>query len=136
MLLPLLRDSATKKYDYGLIPHWSQYEKIKARYPKHHVVNMRTDDPLRTLDEITQCRTIAASSLHGVITAHAYGIPAALIEFDPLKGDGTKFLDHYQAVDVEPLLSTVKQPIFSYGSVDLDPIVKIFEDLRDQTISA
>ena len=132
MLLPLLRDSATKKYDYGLIPHWSQYKRVQARYPKHHVINMRTDDPLRTLDEITQCRTIAASSLHGVITAHAYGIPAALIEFEPLKGDGTKFLDHYRAVDVDIVLSTVKQPVFSYGSVDLDPIVKIFKDLRDQ----
>jgi hypothetical protein len=132
MLLPLLRDSAKKKYDYGIVPHWSQYEIVKNRYPKHHVVNMRTDDPLRTLDEITQCRTIAASSLHGIITAHAYGIPAALIEFDPLKGDGTKFLDHYLAVNVDSELSSVKHPVFSVGSLDLDPIIKIFKDLRDQ----
>jgi hypothetical protein len=93
---------------------------------------MRTDDPLRTLDEITQCRTVAASSLHGIITAHAYGIPVALLEFGPLKGDGTKFLDHYLAINVNPLLSTVKHPEFSVGSMDLDPIVKIFKDLRDQ----
>jgi hypothetical protein len=132
MLLPLLRDSAKKKYDYGIVPHWSQYEIVKNRYPKHHVVNMRTDDPLRTLDEITQCRTIAASSLHGIITAHAYGIPAALIEFDLLKGDGTKFLDHYLAVNVDSELSSVKHPVFSVGSLDLDPIIKIFKDLRDQ----
>jgi hypothetical protein len=132
MLLPLLRDSATKKYDYGLIPHWSQYESVRARYPKHHVVKMRTDDPLRTLDEITQCRTIAASSLHGVITGHAYGIPTALIEFDPLKGDGTKFLDHYLATGIEPELSSVKHPVFSVGSIDLAPVIKVFNDLRDQ----
>jgi hypothetical protein len=132
MLLPLLRDSAKKKYDYGIIPHWSQYERIKNLYPKHFVVNTRTDDPLRTLDEITQCRSVAASSLHGIITAHAYGIPAALIEFAPLKGDGTKFLDHYLAVDVDPVLSTVKHPVFSFGSLDLNPVVKIFKDLRDQ----
>lgn len=132
MLLPLIRDSATKKYDYGLIPHWSQYERVRARYPKHYVVNMRTDDPLRTLDEITQCRTIAASSLHGVIAGHAYGIPTALLEFDPLKGDGTKFLDHYLAAGIDPELSSAKHPVFSVGYIDLDPIVKIFNDLRDQ----
>lgn len=132
MLLPLIRDSATKKYDYGLIPHWSQYNAIKDRYPKHFVVNMRTDDPIKTLDEITQCRSIAASSLHGIITAHAYGIPAALLKFDMLKGDGTKFLDHYQALGIEPELSIIKRPVFSVGSIDLDPIVKIFKDLRDQ----
>lgn len=132
MLLPLIRDSAKKKYDYGIIPHWSQYEAVKDRYPKHHVVNMRTTDPLQTLDEITQCRTIAASSLHGIITAHAFGIPAALVEFDPLKGNGTKFLDHYRAINIEPELSSIKRPVFSVGSIDLDPIVKIFKDLRDQ----
>jgi hypothetical protein len=132
MLLPLIRDSAKKKYDLGLIPHWSQYERVKNRYPKHFVVNMRTDDPMRTLYEITQCRSVASSSLHGIITAHAYDIPAALLEFDPLKGDGTKFLDHYQAVNVEPELSTIKDPKFSIGSVDLAPIVNVFQDLQHQ----
>lgn len=132
MLLPLIRDSAKKKYDYGIIPHWSQYEIIKDRYPKHFVVNMRTNDTLRTLDEITQCRSVAASSLHGIITAHAYGIPAALVEFGLLKGDGTKFMDHYQAINVDLELSSVKRPVFSVGSLNLDPIVKVFKDLRDQ----
>lgn len=132
MLLPLLRDSAQKKYDLGIIPHWTQYERVKARYPKHHVINLRTADVFETLDKITQCRSVASSSLHGIITAHAYGIPAALLEFDPLKGDGNKFIDHYQAVGVDPVLSTVKNPEFSVGSVDLVPIVEIFENLRDQ----
>jgi hypothetical protein len=132
MLLPLLRYSATKKYDLGLIPHWSQYEMVKQRYPKHFIIDLRTDDPLKTLDEITQCRSIASSSLHGIITAHAYGIPAALLEFDPLKGDGSKFLDHYRAIGTEPELSTVKDPKFSVGSVDLAPIVNVFQDLQHQ----
>lgn len=134
MLLPLVRESASKKYDVGLIPHWSQYETIKQRYPKHHVVNMRTDNPLKTLDEITQCRSVISSSLHGIITAHAYGIPAALVEFDYLKGDGMKFIDHYLAIDVDPILSTVKRPEFSLGKVDILPIVKIFENLSASVV--
>jgi hypothetical protein len=45
---------------------------------------------------INQCDVIITSSLHALITAHAYGIPAAWVIFsDAPLGDGIKFHDYF-----------------------------------------
>jgi pyruvyltransferase len=52
------------------------------------------------IDDIASCDAIASSSLHGVITANAYGIPAAWLEFSSkIGGDGMKYIDYFQSVD-------------------------------------
>jgi hypothetical protein len=75
-----------------------------------------------------------SSSLHGIILAHAYGIPVAWTEFSTgLKGDGVKFLDHYASVGItDPVKSSVKQPVFTMGKLDLKPLIQAFKTLRDQ----
>lgn len=134
MLMPLIVDPEPKLYDVGIIPHYTHYEQIKERYPKNLVIKLRTNDCVATIKQITQCRHIVSSSLHGIILAHAYGIPVAWAEFDPgLKGDGIKFLDHYASVGIiDPVKSSVKHPVFTTGKVDLDPLKQAFETLRDQ----
>ncbi len=54
------------------------------------------------LREVAGCDAIVSSSLHGVIFAHAYGVPAARVGTmkDP-GGDGVKYLDYFQSVDLE-----------------------------------
>lgn len=131
MLLPLLCDESTKEHDVGFIPHFSHYKLIKELYPNEFVINLRTSDPLATAREITKCRSVISSSLHGIICAHAYGIPAAWVKFDQgIKGDGTKFWDHYASLDLDAVASTVKDPVFTTGKLDLSPIIEIFKSLR------
>jgi len=51
------------------------------------------------VDAINTCRYVASSSLHGLIVANAYGIPAVWTTFaDTLAGDDTKFFDYYESV--------------------------------------
>jgi hypothetical protein len=135
MLMPLIVDVAPKAYDLAIIPHYSQYEQVKERYPKHMVIKLRTNDCVETVKQITQCRHVVSSSLHGIILAHAYGIPAAWTEFSTgLKGDGVKFLDHYASVGItDPIKSTVKNPVFTTAGLDLKPLQQAFETLRDQS---
>lgn len=66
-------------YDLGIVPHWSDVELHQdPRFVGHTwstlVINP-SDDPLKVVGQIGQCKKIVSSSLHGLIVADAYGIP-------------------------------------------------------------
>lgn len=54
------------------------------------------------IDEVCACDVVLTSSLHGLIVAHAYGIPAQWFTVasthDEVPGDGTKFRDYLLSV--------------------------------------
>jgi hypothetical protein len=55
-----------------------------------------------TTKQILACEHILSSSLHGIIVAHAYGIPAVQVQFsDRIFGDGVKYHDYFLSVDLE-----------------------------------
>ena len=130
LLLPMFCDESKKKYDVGIIPHISQYKWAKEKYPNYHVINLKTKNALSKAKEITECRTIISSSLHGIIAAHAYNIPSAYVEFENgIKGDGTKFQDHYESIGLHAALSTVEEPLFTTGTFDMAQLADFFKDL-------
>jgi hypothetical protein len=67
------------------------------------------------IDAIASCRAILSSSLHGIIAAHAYGVPATWVKpSDRPKGDGFKFLDYWASMgrdDVKPLPFEAGKPV-------------------------
>jgi hypothetical protein len=131
LLMPLIVAPDNKKYEVGIVPHIWHYKEACERYPKHKIINLYTDDPLSTIKEITQCHSICSSSLHGIVIAHAYGIPTAMIEFSkPLKGGNVKFLDHYAAMNLDFNISSVKRSIFTQPNINLAPIISAFESLK------
>jgi len=81
LLLPLFCNESKKEYDIGIVPHYVDYDEMKLQYPEYNIINLKNHNPLEVAKEITKCRQIISSSLHGIIAAHAYGIPAAWIKF-------------------------------------------------------
>jgi len=107
LLLPDFYSSEVeKKYQYGFIPHYVDYKIVESYYKGKEeltIINLLNDDWSFTTDSILECEYIISSSLHGVIVAHAYGIPAIWVQFsDRLAGDNVKFADYFLSVGIEP----------------------------------
>lgn len=94
ILLPLfyLPQKTTEKKDFLVIPHWKTVDKhVRMGYP---VLSPLTDDWQHFVDEIASARLVISSSLHGLILAEAYGIPAILLN-EVEKGNLFKYQDYY-----------------------------------------
>ena len=86
----------------GIVPHYvdkrhpwlAQYEAD----PRVLLIDVQSAT-LPFIDQIKQCHHIVSSSLHGIICADAYGIPATWVEFsDGVIGGGFKFRDYFASI--------------------------------------
>lgn len=107
LLLPrLVENDVVKKHAVGLVPHYLHQREVAADYRKG-----RPDSAVKLINatrpwdavvrEILACEVILSSSLHGLIVAEAYGIPALLW----MRGAGVefKYRDYYDSTGREPL---------------------------------
>ncbi|TVQ07822.1 MAG: polysaccharide pyruvyl transferase family protein [Balneolaceae bacterium] len=102
----LMRDiyfpETIKKYHLGIIPHFVDYRAVEEWYKSEDgvvVIDLLNNEVKPVLDQILSCRLIVTSSLHGLIVAHTYGIPAVWVQFsDKLYGDNMKFEDYMTSV--------------------------------------
>lgn len=97
-----------KIYDLGVVPHWSDQD--LAGRPEFGgqgkwdvlVINPRRP-PLQVIAEIASCHRIVTSSLHGAVTADAFGIPRR-VELDGIRrgaeGRGFKWRDYSASIGV------------------------------------
>lgn len=111
LLLPnFYHPAIEKKYQLGIIPHYNDYKLVKEWYKNEDtlkVIDLMTLDVEQTTDELLTCEQIISSSLHGLIVAHAYEIPAVWVKFsDKLFGDGIKFQDYFESVGINNYVPT------------------------------
>ena len=103
MLMPRIYAARpVKTFAVGIVPHLSDIEGLEIDDPAILKIDVRHH--WRTVvDEILSCDLILSSSLHGLIVAEAYGIPAAWITImGNVNGGDFKFHDYY--------LSTLRDP--------------------------
>lgn len=104
LLLPQLLPVEGRRSGVVLVPHFSDAARMASRW-RHPEV--RLVDPQRPVEDVVRriaaAELVLSSSLHGLVVAHAYGVPAVWVEFASLpSGDRTKFYDHLLAVGLEP----------------------------------
>jgi hypothetical protein len=124
LLLPKLYSPApVARRGVGLIAHFSDKPRLAASLGKMQDLKLiDIQRPIESvIDRIVSCDIVASSSLHGLITSHAYSIPAVWVQFRPLpNGDGTKFVDYFLSVGLER-----PSPLrLEYGHVDLDLLAR------------
>ncbi|RDC54265.1 polysaccharide pyruvyl transferase family protein [Pedobacter chinensis] len=93
LLLPLFyQPNTTKQYDYTIIAHFSKDKEISDKY-KENQISTLTSDWKGFIDRLASSKYVISGSLHGIIIAEAYGVPAILL--DLLDGDMFKYKDYY-----------------------------------------
>ena len=105
-----------KKRGVGIVPHYTEYEDFKNNYPGYKIINLNTYNIENTIDEICSCEYILSTSLHGIIVAHAYGIPALWIKKKQLAIDDFKFKDYFSSIDI---------PEYDGSQFDLDKLLSM-----------
>ena len=95
ILMPLIYSPQYEiKHDILVIPQFLTEAEFRKKYPEYYMVSMNTNDYKLIIDAIASCKKVVTSSLHGIILAEAYGVPA--IFFRGLrKGIDFKYLDYY-----------------------------------------
>jgi hypothetical protein len=106
LLLPLFYQPKTnKKFKLGIVPHIIDFKHVIELFKNDtdiKVIDFMTNDIEKTTKELCSCEKILSSSLHGVIVAHAYRIPAVQVFFShKIYGDGVKYHDYFLSVGLE-----------------------------------
>lgn len=129
LLLPrYFAPKVEKKYKYGIVPHYNDYKTIENWFDNKsdiHVIDMMTNDIESKTIEFLQCERIISSSLHGIIIAHAYGIPAVWQKFsDKVFGDDVKYQDYMESVGLQ-----FYQPSIRTTSYNKEELEQLFNEL-------
>ena len=95
ILLPMVYNPVVPKLRERLvIPQFFNEMKFREGHPNEHMISMNTNDYKSIINEILASEIVYTSSLHGIILAEAYGVPAVffrgLTEFWDFK-----YLDYY-----------------------------------------
>ena len=138
LLMPSLYDRVvTKKYKIGVICHHHHASLVNVSDGVLFIDILREEDGLLALiDEVRSCEMILSSSLHGIIIANAYGIPARYFFMDekPLHGEPhKKFNDYFLSVGMpiqEPMLIRSGTMIAPDIKLDIDRTVDLKIDLQ------
>lgn len=130
-----------KKYKYGVISQYSKRQHNDAvsffgNNPDVYYIEIcQYDSWLSFVNEILQCEAILSSSLHGLIVAEAYGIPAVWIEFPSNnRNHHIKYQDFYASIGKEAVPYEAKDKVdfkvidrliaeWQPGRINLQPLI-------------
>ncbi|MFB2553781.1 polysaccharide pyruvyl transferase family protein [Ensifer soli] len=103
VLYPLIYNpSIEKEYDFGIVQHFREKGKIPLPILPKGTKSLIIDvcsGVNEFVNQILSCNNIISSSLHGIICAHAYGLPAYWLKASDLPiGDDFKFHDYYASI--------------------------------------
>ena len=122
LLMPqIYKPEIEKKYKIGVVSHYVDTDRFNIK--EYLWIDVTNPDPLETINQMLSCEKIVSTSLHGIIVAEAYGIPAIWLKVgNKVIGGNFKFHDY--------LLSTGRpalDPVVITGIVD-DTIITQIQD--------
>lgn len=126
ILLPMIYTPAEseEKMDYIIVPHHSHH------YTGSNVLSPITGDYETFIDKLVSTRLVISSSLHGIILAESYGIPAILLRFEGM--NLFKYQDWYYSTGRTefPIADTVEQ------ALQLEPAaIPDLDDMRNRIMN-
>jgi len=127
VLMPLIYQSKVKKQkNYLIINHYSQKQK-----KDENSVDLKTRDYKKVIDKICESELVISGSLHGIILAEAYGVPAILLE-DRKSFSDFKYKDYYYSTGRNefPIAKSIEEAL-SMTPPKLPELSKMQKDLLE-----
>ncbi len=122
-----------KTHKYGIITHkdfdFDKAIKEKNILDKVKIIDIKTTNYKEFVDNIVSCETIISSSLHGVIIAETYNIPAILLK---PQVDLLKYYDYYYSTNRYnfPMPNTIEEA-FKITPICIPNFTEIKENLKN-----
>lgn len=88
------RPSPAQARPFLVVPHFSREQDLLDAWPDH-AISTRTSDWRGFIDAIASAEVVISGSLHGIILAEAYGVPAIWLA-SAMDRDDFKYEDYYQ----------------------------------------
>lgn len=84
VLMPMIyKPRPLESREVVFIPHYSKEHEMIKVVGEENIVSMRTDNYSGVIDKICSAKKVVSSSLHGIILAESYGIPAIFLQDRP-----------------------------------------------------
>lgn len=117
-----------KKYKISAILH-IEHQNIEKPDDIHYI-DMNTIDYKKVIDEIMVSEKIISSSLHGIILAETYGVPAVFLS-EGMEDELLKFYDWYYATGRRNVViaNTIQEAIEMFG-MELPDLTEMRENLK------
>ena len=130
ILLPLIYNpSVLKSQKRLIIPQFYSEGEFRKNHPNEHMISMNTNDYKSVIKEILASSIVYTSSLHGIILAEAYGIPAVFFR-GLSKTVDFKYLDYYYSTGRhDVILSNSFEDALKVSPPPLPDLSKLQEDL-------
>ncbi|MDO5981670.1 polysaccharide pyruvyl transferase family protein [Flavivirga spongiicola] len=116
-----------KEYSIGVVPHYKDYKKVKDFYKNEDsilLIDLMTNNIEETTNQFLKCEKIVSSSLHGIIVAHAYGIPAVWQKFSgDIFGDDIKYQDYFESIKIPAYIAHIKDE-----KMDKETLLSLFKN--------
>ena len=101
ILSNLLVPEQTKKYRWGVVPHFSHRNSENIRKAVERSGSLfidPTSPPLEVLEAIACCDGVVSSSLHGLIVSDSFSVPCIWLDIKSHKSHDYKFADYCSGV--------------------------------------
>ncbi len=117
---------SAKVHAWGIVPHHSHLKsdwvaRVMEKTPNCVLIDVTDPDIGASMQRISGCERVAATSLHGLVLADAYRIPNVWLSDGSLHGAGSwKFLDYFSGVQrrLGDSIPTVK--VTNLDDIDMD----------------
>ena len=133
ILMPLIYKPSNiqKTHEYMIIPQYTQETWLRRYIKGEYVISMNSDDYKDVIDKIVSCKYVISSSLHGIILAESYGVPAIYFNGRPGRQQ-FKFKDYYLSTGRKdfPLVTSLVEAYDSYAP-ELPDLSKLQKGLMD-----
>ena len=125
LLLPAIWAKPRTEIEVAVVPHFATYREFLDRYktslPRHWQIVDLLGDPELITKQIACAEIVVSSSLHGLIVADAYNVPAIRLSGGRrIKGDGFKYRD-YEAFRGAAYGAPISEDELFIGKLDPKP---------------